>query len=248
MPFFSIITVCYNAGENIAPTLRSVSGQKFRDFEHIIQDGGSKDNTLDIIKEYGCGSVSLVSQPDKGLYYAMNDALARATGKYVVFLNAGDSFHSPDTLSLVHDAIINAPVPDPGVAYGQTILVDSDRKILGPRHLTAPADLKFLSFADGMVVCHQAFFARRDLAPRFNTRYRFSADYEWCIKILRKSHENIYVPATLIDYLSEGMTTANHKKSLRERFNIMCSYYGTIPTVLRHVRFLFRHLSRKKIK
>ncbi|MDE6266378.1 MAG: glycosyltransferase [Muribaculaceae bacterium] len=244
MPFFSIITVCFNAESTISPTLRSVAGQSFRDFEHIVQDGGSSDNTLRIIRELGSDTLSLVSQPDKGLYYAMNDALARATGEYVVFLNAGDTFHTPETLAMVHRAIKEYADGLPGVAYGQTVLVDAERNILGPRHLTAPDNLTFRSFSNGMVVCHQAFFARRDLAPQFNTSYRFSADYDWCIQILRKSPGNVYIDGTVIDYLHEGVTTANHKKSLRERFNIMCRYYGTIPTAFRHIRFLFRHLAR----
>ncbi|MDE7153959.1 MAG: glycosyltransferase [Muribaculaceae bacterium] len=245
MPFFSIITVCYNAADTITPTLRSVKEQSFRDFEHIIQDGASKDDTLRLVEQFGTDATRLESKPDKGLYFAMNEALHRASGEYVVFLNAGDSFHSPDTLQLVHDAITNASVPRPGVAYGQTVLVNADRQIIGPRHLTAPRQLTFQSFANGMVVCHQAFFARRDLTSDYNTAYRFSADFDWCIRVLQKSSGNVYIDATLIDYLHEGMTTANRKKSLRERFNIMCQYYGTIPTLFNHLRFLARHLARK---
>lgn len=245
MPFFSIITVCYNAGDTILPTLRSVAEQSFSDFEHIIQDGASKDDTVSMVRQHGSAATRLESKPDKGLYHAMNEALDRATGDYVVFLNAGDSFHSADTLRMVHDAIARAPKPHPGVAYGQTILVDSARQLIGPRHLTAPDRLTFRSFADGMVVCHQAFFARRDLAPHYDTAYRFSADYDWCIRILQKSPQNLFIDAPLIDYLHEGITTANHKKSLRERFNIMCRYYGTVPTLFNHLRFLTRHLARK---
>lgn len=245
MPFLSIITVCFNAEATIEPTLRSVAEQSFRDFEHIIQDGASSDGTLRLVEQFGNDHTRLESKPDKGLYYAMNEALDRATGRYVVFLNAGDTFHSPDTLRLIHDAVESAADRDPGVIYGQTLLVDADRKVIGPRHLTAPEHLSFRSFANGMVVCHQAFFALRELAPHFDTSYRFSADYDWCIKILQKSKCNLYLPDYLIDYLHEGVTTANHKKSLRERFNIMCHYYGTIPTVANHVRFLFRHLARK---
>lgn len=244
-PFFSIITVCYNAENTILPTLRSVAEQDFTDYDHVIQDGASADSTLDIINRNSTPGTRLLSEPDKGLYYAMNAALERAQGQYVVFLNAGDSFHRAGTLRQVYDAIKGASGADPGVAYGQTVLVDADRNVTGPRHLTAPAALGFRSFADGMVVCHQAFFARRDLAPRFNTSYRFSADYDWCIRILQKSPLNVYVDDILIDYLEEGVTTANHKKSLHERFNIMCGYYGTVPTVFNHVRFLFRHLARK---
>ncbi len=96
-----------------------------------------------------------------------------------------------------------------------------------------------------MVVCHQAFVALRKLAPLYDLRYRLSADYDWCIQCLQHSRKNVLVPEVLIDYLDEGVTTANHKASLKERFRIMCFYYGTIPTVIRHLGFLPRYLKRK---
>ncbi|MDE6321826.1 MAG: glycosyltransferase, partial [Muribaculaceae bacterium] len=176
--------------------------------------------------------------PDRGLYDAMNKGLARAQGDYVIFLNAGDSFHSPDTLQLIADAAMDHDYP--GIIYGQTDIVDADRRRIGPRHLTAPEVLEFKSMANGMVVCHQAFVALRKITEPFDLRYRFSADYEWCLRCLKKSKRNQYIDAVLIDYLNEGVTTRNHSKSLMERFKIMCRYYGTLPTIARHFKFLFR--------
>lgn len=247
MAFFSIITVTYNAESTVTATMRSVAEQLFTDFEHIVQDGASTDSTLRIVGEWATPQCRVESEPDKGLYYAMNEALARARGEYVVFLNAGDAFHSPDTLRQIHDAIEGCGENRPGVVYGQTVLVDAEGHVVGKRHLDAPRELDFRSFADGMVVCHQAFFARRDLTCPYDTAYRFSADYDWCVKILKKSPSNCYVDDIVADYLHEGVTTANHKKSLRERFAIMCRYYGTLSTCLRHLRFAGRHLKRKLI-
>ena len=96
-----------------------------------------------------------------------------------------------------------------------------------------------------MLVCHQAFFARRDLVEPFDLRYRFSADFDWCIRIMKKSQTVHNTHLTLIDYLNEGMTTRNHKASLKERFRIMCKYYGYIPTVLRHLGFAVRAITKK---
>ena len=84
-----------------------------------------------------------------------------------------------------------------------------------------------------MLVCHQAFVALRRLTDQYDLRYRFSADYDWCIRVLQHSRNNVLFPDVMVDYLNEGATTSNHRKSLMERFRIMCYYYGTVPTVLR---------------
>lgn len=237
-PLFSIITITYNAEATIEPTLRSIAEQTCKLYEHLVIDGASTDNTLQLVNRADNKLTTIVSEPDRGLYDAMNKGLARAQGDYVIFLNAGDSFHSPETLQLIADAAMDHDYP--GIIYGQTDIVDADRRRIGPRHLTAPEVLEFKSMANGMVVCHQAFVALRKITEPFDLRYRFSADYEWCLRCLKKSKRNQYVDAVLIDYLNEGVTTRNHRKSLIERFKIMCRYYGTLPTMLRHVKFLFR--------
>ena len=96
-----------------------------------------------------------------------------------------------------------------------------------------------------MVVCHQAFIVLKRIAGEYDLKYRFSADYEWCIRCLQHSRNNIYIDDTIIDYLSEGLTTANRKASLKERFHIMCYYYGTFPTIMKHVRFIPRFIKQR---
>lgn len=242
-PLFSIITVTYNAAATLPPTLKSVKEQTCRLYEYIIIDGASKDETVRLANESGIQSLNLISEPDRGLYDAMNKGLGVANGDYVIFLNAGDSFHSKDTLQQIADAIMDNDYP--GIVYGQTQIVDSARNRIGDRHLTAPSVLTLDSFKNGMVVCHQAFIVLRKLVDNYDTRYRYSADYEWCIRCLQRSHRNYYVDGLLIDYLSEGMTTAHHKASLIERFKIMSHYYGLLPTVVRHFKFFFRNLKRR---
>lgn len=239
---FSIITVTYNASSVLQPTLESVKEQTCRDYEYLVIDGASSDNTLALVEAAGIGTTVVLSEPDKGLYDAMNKAIDRARGQYLIFLNAGDAFASPDTLEIIagkaHDGA--------DVIYGQTQLVDSDRNVIGTRHLTAPKSLDWKSFKDGMLVCHQAFIARRELCPHYDLNYRFSADYDWCIKVLKQCQTTAYVGDTpIILFLTDGLTTKNHKNSLKERYRIMCHYYGTLPTMLRHVRFACRHLLRK---
>ena len=103
-PLFSIITITYNAQEVLRPTLASVSGQSFRNFEHIIIDGASRDDTVSIARNEGIDGIKIFSEPDRGLYDAMNKGIARATGRYLIFLNAGDTFPAPKALSDLAEA------------------------------------------------------------------------------------------------------------------------------------------------
>lgn len=242
-PKFSIITVTYNAGAVLEDTIQSVITQTYRNVEYIIVDGGSKDHTLDIINRYREHIHTLVSEPDKGLYDAMNKGIRLATGDYLCFLNAGDELHEDDTLQLMVHSITGTELPD--VLYGETAIVDEERHFLRMRRLSAPENLNWKSFKDGMLVCHQAFFPRRELAEPYDLRYRFSADFDWCIRIMKKSHTLHNTHLTLIDYLSEGMTTRNHRASLHERFRIMCRHYGYPSTLARHAWFALRLLLKK---
>lgn len=244
-PLFSIITITYNASSTIERTMHSVASQTCRDFEHIIVDGASRDNTLDIVNRFtDVSNISVCSEPDDGLYDAMNKGRDRAQGQYILFLNAGDKFHSENTLEQYKKAIVENDYP--GIVYGQTILVDDNGNFVAPRHLSAPPKLKYKDFAQGMLVCHQAFMALKRLTPPFNLKYRFSADYDWCIGCLMHSRKNTYIDDVTIDYLYEGMTTRNRRASLIERFKIMSHYYGFIPTVWRHLGFISRFKKHQK--
>lgn len=249
-PLLSIITICYNAKDTIGATLKSVDSQVLsssRDgaFEHLIIDGASTDGTLELLDSQAAPYRSVHSEPDAGLYHAMNKGLALAKGEYVLFLNAGDRFHGTDALERILDA--TGGISSPGVIYGQTAIIDAEGRDLGPRHLRAPEELTLDSFRDGMLVCHQAFVALSKIAGPYDTTYRFSADYDWCIRCLQHSRRNVYLgEKPLIEYLSEGVTTKNRRPSLVERFRIMCHYYGTVPTIVKHAGFVVRRLRAKK--
>lgn len=241
-PLFSIITVTWNAADVIAPTIQSVQRQTSSDYEMLIIDGASSDDTLAIVNRASIASLRVFSEPDKGLYDAMNKGIDRARGRYLVFLNAGDAF-ADDTV-LARLAVLAADKP--GVIYGQTQLVDASRAVVGKRHLTAPKRLTADSFLKGMLVCHQAFVARRDLVQHYDLKYHYSADYDWCIKVLKKSPANAYAGREpIISYLSEGMTTRHHRASLWERFRIMSHHYGVGNAMLYHLTFIPRYLKRR---
>lgn len=242
-PLITIVTVTRNAAATIEATMQSVASQTFTDYEHIVMDGASTDSTAETARRLASPRTRIYSEADHGLYDAMNKALALARGSYVMFLNAGDTFADINTLTRIADA---AKTHNPDIIYGQTLLVDAEGRVTGRRHLEAPPKLDHKSFRNGMVVCHQAFVVKRSIAPLYDLKYRFSADYEWCIRCLQSSTSNHYAgPEPLIHYLNQGLTTRNHKKSLAERFRIMAAYYGTLPTVARHAAFTLRALKRK---
>lgn len=242
-PKFSVITVTYNAESVLEDTILSVISQTYHHVEYIIVDGASKDGTLSIINRYKDRITKVISEPDKGLYDAMNKGMRQATGDYLCFLNAGDSFHEDNTLQQIVHTITEKELPD--VLYGETALVNNKRHFLRMRRLSTPEVLTWKSFKQGMLVCHQAFFAKTSLAEPYDLQYRFSADFDWCIRVMKKARtlHNTYL--TIIDYLEEGMTTQNRKASLKERFRIMARHYGMISTVAHHAWFVLRAVLKK---
>ena len=239
-PKFSIITVTYNAEKVLEDTIQSVISQTYRNVEYIIVDGASKDHTLEIVNKYHNRINKVISKPDKGLYDAMNKGIQLATGDYLCFLTAGDKFHDSETLQKIVHTLKGQELPD--VIYGETAIVDEEGHFLHMRRLSTPAHLNWKSFKQGMLVCHQAFFVNRELAINhlYDLQYRFSADFDWCIRIMKKAKCLHNTRLTLIDYLNEGMTTKNHKASLKERFCIMAKHYGLISTILHHGWFVIR--------
>ena len=144
-PLFSIITITFNAAGTLPATLRSVERQTFTDYEYLIVDGASTDGTI-AIAQHSAAVSSVTSEPDKGLYDAMNKGLRKARGCYLVFLNAGDAFHEPDTLQKIADSIEKT---DPDIVYGETALVDSERRFISMRRLQAPERLSVKKAAWG---------------------------------------------------------------------------------------------------
>ena len=252
---FTIATVTYNAGQTIRRTLDSVSGQTYNAVEHIIVDGCSADSTISEVQHYverntderHPHSIVLIREPDDGLYDAMNKALAAAKGDYIIFLNAGDKLHTPTTLADVAAQLGRYNQSRlPAVIYGETDLVDDEGRFLRHRRLSAPEQLTSKSFLSGMLVCHQSFYARTDIARRhpYDLRYHFSADYDWCVRILRLAERRgLHIhnaQLILTDYLAEGMTTRNHRRSLIERLRIMARHYGWLRALAAHSWFVVR--------
>ena len=250
----TIITVTYQAAAVLQRTLDSVSRQTFQQIEHLIIDGASKDDTVKIAKAYQEKvpyPVIIQSEPDHGLYDAMNKGLHKATGDYLVFLNAGDTLHADDTLTTLTSHLL--PLTShlsPAVIYGDTAIVDSEGKFLHLRRLRPPKQLTWRSFKQGMLVCHQAFYVRTDIAQQedYDLQYRHSADVDWCIRVMKRAEEMrlplVNTNTILADFMEGGNTTQNHRASLKERYQVMCHHYGKASTIVMHAWFVLRQLFR----
>jgi glycosyltransferase involved in cell wall biosynthesis len=195
--------------------------------------------------------VRVVSEPDKGIYDAMNKGLRLATGEYIVFLNAGNTLHDEKTLDMVASSLQPAAnSQQPAVIYGDTNIVDDEGHFLRKRHLSVPDNLTWRSFKQGMLVCHQAFYARLDIARDipYDLQYRHSADVDWCIRVMKEAERRhlplVRVQGVVADFLDGGDSSKNHRASLRERFHVMRRHYGLLTTCLMHVWFLLRSVFR----
>lgn len=260
---FTIVTITYNAEKVVQRTLDSVLGQTYVGVEHLIVDGASKDGTLLLAERYKSESdasdnghkVIILSEPDHGIYDAMNKGLTQTSGDYVVYMNAGDFFPASDTLERVAQTGRLNELPStelPGVLYGNTDIVDGEGRYLHPRRLQPPTQLSWRSFRQGMLVCHQAFYARTDIAKnvQYDTRYRFSADVDWCIRVMKETErlglELCNTKMVVANYTEEGATTRNHRASLKERFWVMSRHYGLLTTLLMHGWFVVRAVIMKR--
>lgn len=256
---FSIVTITYNADNVLGKTVDSVFSQTYPHVEHVIIDGASTDDTLQVAQDYMQRSyaasngheIRIVSEPDNGLYDAMNKGLRQVSGDYVLFLNAGDFFPDSEVLSNIARNVGLEGVSReklPAVLYGNTDIVDNDGRFLRHRRLQPPANLSWRSFRHGMLVCHQAFYARLDIAKTvpYDCRYRFSADVDWCIRIMKEAEIrhlpllNLYL--VVANYTEEGQSTIHHRESLNERYQVMCHHYGMIPTIFMHLWFALRNI------
>ena len=254
------VTITYNAAKVLQRTLDSVLGQDYPNIVHLIIDGASTDDTLKLVDDYIARSnaaqnshrIQVTSEPDKGIYDAMNKGLRSLDGDYVCYLNAGDFLPSPDTVSRIitslssHLSTSNSPLP--AVLYGDTDIVDGEGRFLHHRRLSPPENLTWRSFKQGMLVCHQAFYARTDfaIATPYDMQFRYSADVDWCIRVM-KAAEKENVPLlnlnmVVANYTEEGQTTLHHRESLWERYRVMEHHYGRVQTFLLHCWFAIRAL------
>lgn len=243
LPKVSIITVTYNAETVLERTLKSVLTQTYVNKEYIVIDACSKDATLEIIRRNAHYIDFWLSEPDNGIYDAMNKGISQATGDYLIFMNAGDTFYEEETLEKIFNTNTWADI-----YYGEAQMIDATtlqavglRSEFTPHRL--PETLTWKAMAYGMVVCHQAFLVKKDLVEPFDLQYRYSSDVDWVIRMLKKAKAVEHTHQIIATYLLGGVSAKKRKKSLIERYHILRKHFGFFPNLLHHWVILLRGLA-----
>lgn len=217
-PLFSIITVCLNAEKTIRSTMESVLNQTWQDFEYIIVDGASIDRTLDIVQELAVGDrrVQWRSELDRGIFSAMNKGIRRAAGDFLLFLNAGDEFHSNDVLEKAAEVVKGADIVIGDVAF---------KTESGLSQATYSTGVELLeNLKKGRNVCHQVIFASKQcLADGFNEKYLFCADYDWLCRQVNAGRRIAKLDAVVVDFDIQGVTfqVRHQKRHWEEYFEVI---------------------------
>lgn len=207
-PSFSIITVCYNSGKTIERTLQSVSSQDWSNLEHVVIDGGSTDSTIGLINDFHPRIAKLISEPDDGIYDAMNKGLGIATGDIVAFLNADDYYANSSVLSNIAEFFskgeFQAVMGDVGYfkeGSAGRVIRRYRSKIFSPKKLNR-----------GVMPAHPAFFIRREILTQlggFNSSYKIAGDFELIVRIFRSQNIKLgYLPEVLVNMQMGGISTS----------------------------------------
>jgi glycosyltransferase involved in cell wall biosynthesis len=224
-PSLSIVTAVYNDAENLESTIKSVKSQSWSDYELVIIDGKSSDGTLDVIRANEKYMGFWLSEPDEGIYDAMNKGIKASRGKYIEFLNAGDVYTSPTCL----ESVFSENDKDYDVVYGEINLYDQKGRFF----FQVPAldfTIENIKRYGTGTVNHQAFFIKRKIAPYFSTHFHLKGELNWYIDILLQNRELAFkhLPFPIIDYKQGGKGYRHFWANLyewilliQERFGLM---------------------------
>lgn len=231
----SLITVCYNAEAYLQHCIESVLAQDYPDIEYLIIDGASKDGTLDIIKQYESSIAYWESEPDEGLYHAMNKALAKVSGEVVGILNADDFYPRTTVISEVVAALRETGVD---TLFGDLLYVKSEETDTVVRFYPGK-DFEPHKFARGNMPPHPTFFVKRFLYEQygsFDTQYKICADFDLMVRFLVKAKASFtYLPKVLVHMRAGGVSTRGLKSTLtiNQEMLVACRKYGLNTHLLR---------------
>lgn len=245
-PVVSLITINYNNLGGLKVTHKSVISQdvKCSDYEWLIIDGGSIDDSKKFIESINEHIDYWVSEPDNGIYDAMNKGITTAKGDYLWFMNSGDRFHHEQSLKDVISAIEQNPKAD--VFFGDTDFVDDKYQSIGliselkPQKF--PEKITKSSFRFGMNICHQSIIVRTSLSPKYNLEFKQASDIDWILNVLELNPLTHKVPGVLSDFQIGGSSTKNSRKAIKERYEIFKNHFGFLPNLLAHLWIVIRRV------
>lgn len=220
-PTFSIITITLNNYGGLKKTYKSIKKQTLTDFQWIVIDGGSTDKTLDFLRQERSATRShkipfnFISEPDNGIYDAMNKGIEQSKGHYLIFLNAGDELAYKDTLEIIHPHTKDKP----NFIYGDALEPKGNKG----KHIYKTAR-RYKDLAWGMITHHQAMFYRRhtirDFKLYYSLRYYISSDYEFTARFLLKAKKIKYINKPICIFEQGGVSQINAKLGRKEQYII----------------------------
>lgn len=242
---FSIITVAFNAEKTISRTLKSVNEQSYRDFEHIIIDGASSDNTLTLLDEYKSDRQIVISEPDNGIYDAMNKGVSVAKGTYILFLNSDDQLKSPQTL----ESLAALSLDQCDVICGGIEILGEDGRVFG--HW--PSDLcLYFSGRLFLQAPHPGFLVKRQVLQKtenhFDLSYRLAADLDQMLKLFNRGFRFKFSSEVVTSMYLGGASTVSFSarlQGLRESLIIYWQYFSIFSPILLLLR-IFSKLTKYK--
>lgn len=234
-PLVSVVTVVFNDAAKVEDVIKNVTSQSYLNLEYIIIDGGSSDGTLDIIKMHEDKIDYWISEKDQGIYDAMNKGVGLATGEWVNFMNAGDSFYR---LTTVADVVIAIP-PSADLVYGHTYYKEKEQMTLIETY-----DLQSLWMS--MICSHQSIFVRKRLLREhpFNIGYKISSDFEFIYYCYVNGYKFIDTKIIIAVHSVDGVSEQNIISRMLERWRIVNRYTPTFKVNVFYFRLLFRKIIR----
>lgn len=247
-PQVTVITVTYNLIKNnrkksFIKALESVQNQTYKNIEHIIVDGASQDGTLDLIKEYSDkGWIKYISEPDAGLYYAMNKGAMMAQGKYIIFLNSDDCFSGAEG---IEKSVESLEKENADFSYADCKIMEEDGVTVADWHWQTKPKL-FLVFTH-MPFCHQTLMVKTELFKKlgmFDLKYTSAADYDFALRLVLNKSKSVYVPYEFVTFQLGGFSMNHLDSSDHEVFDFYYKYYSPLS---RHLKICYRNMYKYKL-
>lgn len=232
-PLVTIVTITFNlvkAGreKTFRQCLESVHDQTYKNIEHMIIDGASKDGTVDLIKEYvQKGWIKYISEPDNGIYDAMNKGIKMANGEYVAFLNSDDYYHKNNGIEASIEALKKSGAD---FSYAPVIIINEDGSEFGANHYQSRPKISNVFFV--MPFCHQTMFTKKSVMfaeGMFDTNFKNASDYDFLLRLCLKRYESVFVDFAFVTYRLGGLSDSNQEQSINE---VTKSYFNNFGKLL----------------